>query len=282
MLDLDHLKSFVAILETGSFTRASERVNKTQPSVSAHVRHLERLLGCALFEKSGRGVRVSEDGERFAEYARRMIALETAALSAVRKGSVRGRVRFGIPDDYAEPLLPRILQQVIRSHPALEIMVVCESSFGLAERIAAGEIDLALVTDSGTFNDIELVRAEPLLWVASPRFALDLEDAIPLALGGASCQWRQAAEKALAEAGLKFRLVLISAHFSAIGPMVASGAAITVLPPSAMRSGMYNLTDTSHLPRLPSTSFGILKALGNHGQATLILSKAVREALEVP
>src|SRR5882762_11886549 len=72
MLDTDQLRSFVAIVDTGSFTRAAERVNKTQSAVSMHVRRLEEQLGRPLFAKVGRGVRLTEDGEKLIDYARQM------------------------------------------------------------------------------------------------------------------------------------------------------------------------------------------------------------------
>src|SRR5260370_24466752 len=80
MLDTDQLRSFLAIVDTGSFTRAAERVNKTQSAVSMHVRRLEEQLGCTLFVKQGRGARLSEEGEKLIDFARRMIQIEAVAL----------------------------------------------------------------------------------------------------------------------------------------------------------------------------------------------------------
>src|SRR6478672_4488133 len=148
MLDTDQLRSFLAIVDTGSFTRAAERVNKTQSAVSMQVRRLEeRLGGKALFSKQGRGVRLTDDGERLIDYARRILHVEAAALAAVGDNGLDGRVRLGIPDDYAESFLPDILTRFVRRHPLVELAVACESSLSLAERMRAGELDLAIVTD---------------------------------------------------------------------------------------------------------------------------------------
>src|SRR5437660_89136 len=83
MLDTDQLRSFLAIVDTGSFTRAAERVNKTQSAVSMHVRRLEEQLGCTLFVKQGRGARLSEEGEKLIDFARRMMQIEAGALAAL-------------------------------------------------------------------------------------------------------------------------------------------------------------------------------------------------------
>ena len=93
MLDTDQLRSFLAIVDTGSFTRAAERVNKTQSAVSMHMKRLEdRLGGKALFEKQGRGVRLTDDGEKLIDYARRMLQVEAAALAAVAEKGLAGRL----------------------------------------------------------------------------------------------------------------------------------------------------------------------------------------------
>ena len=105
MLDTDQLRSFIAIVDTGSFTRAGERVNKTQSAVSMHIRRLEQQLGCALFVRQGRSARLTTEGERLIEFARRMIQVEAGAMAAISRKGLNGAVRLGIPDDYAEAKL---------------------------------------------------------------------------------------------------------------------------------------------------------------------------------
>lgn len=104
MLDTDQLRSFLAIVDTGSFTRAGERVNKTQSAVSMHIRRLEEQLGCTLFVKQGRSAKLTEEGEKLIEYARHMIQIEAGAIAALSRKGLRGSVRLGIPDDYASPI----------------------------------------------------------------------------------------------------------------------------------------------------------------------------------
>ncbi len=101
MLDTDQLRSFIAIVDSGSFTRAGERVNKTQSAVSMHIRRLEQQLGCALFVRQGRSARLTTEGERLIEFARRMIQVEAGAMAAISRKGLNGAVRLGIPDDYA-------------------------------------------------------------------------------------------------------------------------------------------------------------------------------------
>lgn len=170
-LDIDQLRTLVAIAESGSFTRAAEAVNKTQSAVSMQMKRLEERIGREIFAKAGRGVRLTDDGERLLDYARRIVRLQTECLATFDEGELAGRVRLGLPDDYVDRYLPEILGRFARTHPRAEVTVICEPTDMLAERIAAGDIDLAIVTEAkGSPKDkgrrtIETVRTEALLWV---------------------------------------------------------------------------------------------------------------------
>src|SRR5271169_6953438 len=147
MLDTDQLRSFLAIVDSGSFTKAAERVHKTQSAVSMHIRRLEEQLGCALFVKQGRGAKLTAEGESLIDFARRIIQVEAGTVAALSRKGLRGTVRLGIPDDYAEAFLAEILTRFNRRHPLVEVSVACEGSIELAAQIAAGALELALVTD---------------------------------------------------------------------------------------------------------------------------------------
>ena len=184
MLDTDQLRSFVAIVDTGSFTRAAERVNKTQSAVSMHIRRLEEQLGRPLFLKQGRGVKLSDDGEKLVDYARRMLELEAQALADISRKALAGRIRFGIPDDYAETFIPEIMSRFGRRHPLVEMSVVCEDSLTLCDRVAAREVDMAVVTVCSDVRGAEILREEPLYWVSGAASRAHETRPLPLALSG--------------------------------------------------------------------------------------------------
>ena len=158
MLDTDQLRSFIAIVDEGSFTRAAERVHKTQSAVSMHIRRLEEQLGCALFVKQGRGTRLTAEGEQLVEYARRILREEAGALAALSRKGLRGTVRFGVPDDYAEAYLSDILQRFNHRHPLVEIAVACENSIELSASVRAGR---ARSGAGHRFSGLGGVRADP-------------------------------------------------------------------------------------------------------------------------
>jgi len=282
MLDTDQLRSFLAIVDTGSFTKAAERVHKTQSAVSMHIRRLEEQLGCALFVKHGRGARLTAEGERLIEFARRIIQVEAGALAAVSRKGLRGAVRLGIPDDYAESFLAEILSRFNRRHPLVEVSVVCEASLELAAQVTACALELALVTDHSGFHDFELLREEPLVWAAAERFRIEDGAPIPLALGSATCIWRRAAEDALAGATRPTRGLFFSKNFTAIGTVVRAGLAATILPASMVGGGLRRLGRSEGLPDLSLTRMGLIHAPGRPTDEAKALAEAIRSTIGAP
>jgi DNA-binding transcriptional LysR family regulator len=282
MLDTDQLRSFLAIVDTGSFTRAAERVHKTQSAVSMHIRRLEEQLGCALFVKHGRGARISAEGERLIEFARRIIQVEAGALAALSRKGLRGAVRLGIPDDYAEAFLADILGRFNRVHPLVEISVVCENSQDLAAQVSAGALELAVVTDHAGLQGIEVLREEPLVWAAAKRFQPEAGEAIPLALGSPACLWRKVAEEALARAHRPTRGLFFSKNYSAIGSIVRRGLAATPLPLSMVGGDLRVLGAAEGMPLLPMTRMALIHAPGVASEETKALAEAIRFCVAAP
>jgi DNA-binding transcriptional LysR family regulator len=282
MLDTDQLRSFLAIVDSGSFTRAAERVHKTQSAVSMHIRRLEEQLGCALFVKQGRGARLTAEGESLIEFARRMIQVEAGAFAALSRKGLRGAARLGIPDDYAESFLAEILTRFYRWHPLVEVSVVCEASVDLAAQVSAGALELALVTDHEGLRGLELLREESLVWVASERFRVEDGEPIPLALSSLACLWRRATEEALAKAPRATRGLFFSKNYSAIGSVVRAGLAATTLPASMVGEGMRVLGQAEGLPELPMTRMGLIHAPGRATEEARALAEAIRLTVAAP
>ncbi|WP_165359442.1 LysR family transcriptional regulator [Lichenibacterium minor] len=281
MLDTDQLRSFLAIVDTGSFTRAADRVNKTQSAVSMHVRRLEERLDRALFVKQGRGTRLSPDGERLVEHARRILQVEAAALADLAAEGLTGRVTLGIPDDYAELFLGDIVGRFALRHPGVELSVLCHPSIEVADRIRSGEVDVGIVTASDDIPGSEVLREEPLVWVAGLRAGpIEAQRPLPLALSTPSCAWRQVAIAALAEAGVATRMFMTSTHYSAIAPVVRAGQAVTVLPLAVVDAASQRLVGAeAGLPALPSVRLGLLRRPGARSPVVAALADEVRASL---
>ncbi len=259
LLDADQLKTFVAIVDAGSFTRAGDAVHKTQSAVSMQMKKLEERLGKPVFEREGRGSKLTEEGERLLDYARRIIKLNVEALASFAEAELAGRVRLGLPDDYADRYLPEILARFSQSNPRVEVTVVCEPTPMLVERIAGSDLDLAIITHTESRGTASVIRRERLFWVTSTRHAVHELSPLPLALGRSFCTWRQAATLALEGVGRPFRVLYSSWNSTAVGAAVLAGLAVSVLPESAVRTGMRILGSSDGFPSLPSCKIALLR-----------------------
>jgi DNA-binding transcriptional LysR family regulator len=290
LIDIDQLRTFIAIAETGSFTRAAEFVHKTQSAVSMQMKRLEERLDRPIFARDGRASKLTEDGERLLDYARRIVKLNVEALAAFSKTELSGRVRMGVPDDYADRYLPEIMARFSRAYPGVELTVSCQPSGDLMKMIDENELDLAIVTNFDRRRPVEVFRRERLLWVSSNRHSIHLEPRLPLALGRPSCIWRRAAIECLETTGRPYRLLFTSPNSGAVGAAVLAGLAVSVFPESALRPGMRVLTPAEGFCELSPCEVGLIRnpherpkladALAEHIISSLDNLSEAREAAE--
>jgi DNA-binding transcriptional LysR family regulator len=290
LIDVDQLRTFIAIAETGSFTRAADVVHKTQSAVSMQMKRLEERLGRPIFSRDGRASKLTEDGERLLAYARRIVKLNIETLAAFSDAELTGRVRLGVPDDYADRYLPEIMARFSRGYPGVELTVICEPTVDLFQRIEANELDLAIVTDCDGNRVSETFRRERLLWVTCNRHATHMEEPLPLALGRVTCGWRRVAAECLERIGRPYRVLYSSANAGAVAAAVLSGLAVSVFPESGLRPGMRVLSPADGFPELPSCRIGLIRnpheqsplaeALAEHIISSLDNLSDAREAAE--
>jgi DNA-binding transcriptional LysR family regulator len=260
MIDVDQLRTFIAIAESGSFTKAAEVVNKTQSAVSMQMKRLEERIERPIFARDGRASKLTEDGQRLLDYARRIVKLNIETLAAFSDAELSGRVRLGVPDDYADRYLPEIMARFSRAYPGVELTVVCEPSIDLLDRIDANELDLAIVTNCESKRASETFRSERLLWVTSSRHATHLEERLPLALGRPTCSWRRVAVERLEAVARPHRILFSSSSAGAVAAAVLAGLAVSVLAESGLRPGMRVLTAAEGFPELPACRIGVVRS----------------------
>jgi DNA-binding transcriptional LysR family regulator len=249
-LDTDQLQTFVAIVDSGSFTKAADRVFKTQSAVSMQMRRLEERVGKQLFAKDGRGNRLTLEGEKLLNYARRIIRLNNEAIAAFDDNRLEGTLRIGTPDDYADRYMPEIIGRFAKTHPNVELFIVCEPSVDLAEKMARGELDIALVTHNPRARQSDVVRTEPLCWVASANHPLRDDAPVPLAVGRRDCNWRQLACSALDADGREYQILFTSWSSMVVASAVLAGMAVKVL------------SQSDGFPPLPPVQIGLMKRPG--------------------
>lgn len=278
-LDIDLMKTLLAISDTGSFTRAADEVNKTQSAVSMQMKRLEELLGRPLFARDGRASRLTPDGERLVEYARRLVSLNDEAVSTFTRPELTGTVRFGTPDDYADRFLPEIMARFARTHPLVTVDVECVPTRFLAERVKRSELDLALITFGCEISTDEPVRREPLVWVTSARHSTHLLEVMPLAVSHAGCEWRGMVVKALESAKRKYRVAYSSPNSNAVNAAVLAGLAVGAVPELCVRPGMRILTERDGFPDLGFFDIGLMRKPGRGSSAIEALARHVTDSL---
>lgn len=278
-LDTDHLRTFLAVEQTLSFTKAADIVAKTQSAVSMQIKKLEENVGKQLFLRQGRTVQLTHDGHRLMGFAREILDASNRAMAAFDDNALTGSVYLGTADDYAERFLPTILAGFSESNPLVDVSVVCENTFGLRLRIKAGELDAAIVTHNEAREHSELIRREPLLWVTSERHNIHTQRPLPLALGSPHCIWREAAFKALIEAEIDHRILYTSFSATVVGSAVLAGLAVSVQPESALRPGMRVLTGRDGFPELPKCEIGLLRGNREKTDTTEALVTHIKHSL---
>ncbi len=266
--DPELLRTYVTIVEAGSFTAAAQRVHRTQSAVSMQMRRLEEMVGSILFEKLGRKTKLTADGELFLDHARRILYEYDQALGALSHEDVGGEITIGLPDDYAITYLPEILSRFVKAFPSLRVTIVCEPSRRLSAMIANGSVDIALLTEGEGIGGGIVLHREELVWVSSVRHHAHKQDPVPLAVFHSGDVFRRSAVQRLEDSGRRARVVVSSPSFAGINAALEAGIAVAVISRANVRPGFRILTPQEGFPQLPR--LGIVLQRSDRGPPALI------------
>ncbi|MFC5454423.1 LysR substrate-binding domain-containing protein [Prosthecobacter fluviatilis] len=258
IFDTITLQCFIAVAETGSFTRAAERVGRTQSAISQQMTKLVSLLGKPLFVK-GRQFGLTPEGEIFLGYARQIFALHREALDRFTTPELEGEVRFGLPENFASVYLSEVLADFSRIHPRILLNIECDLTLNLFDRFKKKKFDLVLVKMNRPedFPNGLDVWSEPLKWVGDP-ILINRKKPVPLVLSPHPCVYRASAIKALEKAGRPWRLVFSSPSYAGTVAAVKAGMGISVMPHTMIPPEL-QAVDASLLPKLADTHVSLLK-----------------------
>lgn len=278
-IDSELLRTFVAIADHGGFTRAAEAVNRTQSAVSMQMKRLEEdVLQRALFERDGRQVRLTAEGQVLLGYARRILKLQGELLSTLREPHMVGAVRIGTPDDYVMRFLPGILSRFAQSHPLVQVEVHCEPSAQLLQR---QDLDFSIVTRQPGSEIGQLLRQERFVWAEARGFSPHEQSPMPLAMFNSDCFCRAWACNALDALGRPYRIAYTSPSLSAILAVVSAGLAVTAQLQSLITPDLRILGEAEGLPALPATSIVLLRRPGSESLVTDTLAEHIAEGFRL-
>lgn len=276
-LELSLLRTFVALADVGTVTGVAERLAYTQSAVSMQLRRLESVLEVELVRRDGRRLVLTQAGQRLLTYARRMLALNDEAWTDLRSGPITGVVRVGIPDDYAPMLSPTLayFQQV---YPSVQLELHCAWSVELVRRVRAGELDLAIATRQRNSPGGEVLRREPLVWVASRAREPLLDDPVALALFSAGEDvFRELALARLEAAGRSWRIACTGQSLTGIRQAVDAGLAVAVAARYMVTPDLRVLDESSGLPVLPSVEISLHRPPGRPSEPTRWLAGVIQD-----
>jgi DNA-binding transcriptional LysR family regulator len=277
-LQIGLLKTFLAIIDTGGFTSASQRVHRTQSAISMQVKRLEDTIGQPLFERTGRSFRITAEGEVLVPYARRLLKLHEETVAAMIKPNVAGAVKIGIIDDYALRFLPNILSRFAAAYPQVQVTVRCEPTSLLVPALENGELDLVLV-NGNPGEDGEIIRHDQAVWVTSANHLTHEEDPLPLAVFHAECIFRKWALEALDAINRRYRVAYQSPSVAGIIATVSAGLAVAILFDSVAPQEFRRLRSDDGFPELPTATIFLKRAPGHSTAAVECMAQHIQEGM---
>jgi len=249
-MELQQLRYFIAVADSGKFTAAARDLHVAQPSISKQLRKLEDELGAALLERRRTGVVLTDAGAILLPWAKRMLADLDGARSEVAGLATLegGRLSVGATPSLSTVLLPRVLAAFHAEHPGITLSVVEAGSRDLVDRLAAGDLDLALVIlpvpREELFETAPLIREELVLAVAKDhplarRKTVKVADlrGVPLVMFREGYDLRSATITACEQAGFHPTFAVEGAEMDGVLRMAAAGVGVAVVPRMVVERG---------------------------------------------
>jgi DNA-binding transcriptional LysR family regulator len=252
------LRTFVAVAETLSFTRAGELLDLSQPTVSQQVRKLEVAAGRQLVARDTRAVALTDNGDAMLGFARSILAAHDQAAAYFTGSAMRGRLRFGSADDLALTQLPQILRDFRQLYPQINLELTVNQSGALARRLKSGQLDLVYIKQEPDQPEGRVVRRERLVWVAHKSLQLEPDQPVPLIVYQAPSLSRSAAIKALEDAGRTWRITCNVREINGVLAALRAGIGVAVFPQSLIPADLVRVTSTFELPVLGDVDFALL------------------------
>ncbi|MCA2011953.1 LysR family transcriptional regulator [Cereibacter sphaeroides] len=256
-LDLDSLRIFRAVVETGGITPAAAQLGRVQSNITTRIRQLEERLGTSLFRRERNRLILSEDGARLLTYAERLLLLADEAELAMKPGGLRGTLRIGALESTTAARLPPLLAAFHGAYPDVHVDLVTGDTATLLQRVARFELEAAFVSEP---FDAEGFETQPAF---SERLALIAPKSMPPLRGPedlrgrtmiafeTGCSYRRIFEAWLAEAQVQPARVMELASYHAIFACVVAGAGVGIMPHAVIES--LRAEDQVQLSDLPPT-----------------------------
>ena len=280
-LDVAALRSFLTVAEMGGVTRAATQLNLTQSAVSLQIKRLEDVFGQPLFERNGRGVTLTSQGEQLVGYARRLLAMNDETWSRMTAPAFVGEINLGCPDDLLYPRVPSVMRAFAKSHPHVKVHLHSAQTVMLKERFTRGELDLILTTEADLDAGGETLASEPLVWTGAPGGAAWRRRPLPLGTV-AGCIFNRAAIETLNAAGFDWKLEVDSASNPVMDASIAADIVVRLQMASTVPAQFEVIPHHGALPRLPDFYINMYVTQGPRRRLAEPLAQRLRAAYAGP
>jgi DNA-binding transcriptional LysR family regulator len=258
-LPMELLRAFVSVAQLGSFTKAGEILGRSQPAVSLQIKRLEELVDETLFTRNGRSLELTEAGDSLYGYANQILSLNDLAISELSKSAVSGKIRLGIPSEFATILLPKIVSRFASAYPNITLEVNCELSKNLLSKAGKQNHDLILaLEDNPSKTWSNLVKTDDLVWVTSAEHNAHKGPVVPLIAAAEGCIYRQRATSLLDQNQQPWQIVYTIPDLSGIQQAIQEGLGVTVLAKSTVPENLRVLPPSARLPDLGKVGISLL------------------------
>jgi len=254
-LPTELLRSFLAIVDTGSMMRATDHVFLSPSALSLQMKRLEEIARRQLFQRNGRSLMLTPAGRELASVARKMLELNDAAVGSLLGETLSGMVQLGMVQDFAETLLPEILRNFSELHPQTQLRLHVAGSQELADAYNRSALDIVLGLGRPTDPHVQMVA--PMMWLGDRALA-EAED-VKLVLLEAPCVFRTACLRALQDAGRRFTIVVETPSLSGMRAAVAAGLGVTCRVDLVAGWGGLPAVPPGLLPKLPDVGYVLMQ-----------------------
>ena len=275
-LDLDLLRTFVAVADLNTFAAAAAAVCRTQSAVSQQMQRLEQLVGKELFARHGRNKLLTEHGIQLLGYARKILRFNDEACTSLMFSNLQGVLTIGASDESADTILPFLLNRISSVYPKLALDVRVKRNPMSSEQLPEDEVDLLVTTHRVQPFDYLTLRTSPTLWYCAAEYVLQKGEAVPLVLLDEPSPFRDMVLTALNEAEIPWRMAYVASTLSAVKAAVKAGLGVTARPVEMMSPDLRVLSSAEGFPILPETEY-LLSRNPNSGNE---LAQVIFEAME--
>ena len=254
-LDLDLLRTFVAVADLNTFAAAASAVCRTQSAVSQQMQRLEQIVDRELFARHGRNKLLTEHGIQLLGYARKILRFNDEACASLQYSNDQEKLIIGATEDTSESLLPFVLNRITALYPSLDVEIRVNRTDAILALLAQQEIDIALTTQGDPRFDQQILRTSPTLWFCAADFAITAGEAIPLVIQNEGELFRELAINALDAHQVPWRFAYVANSKAAINVAVKAGLGATARPAEMLNPELRVLGAAEGLPTLPDTQY---------------------------